>query len=105
MDNTTELKDFNSELEGLDPKLGGLEPKLDKVTYSLGEIENYSRAITLIVKHHLYYSENQSPYINDIKANACEYKEDNEVLLEFIYNSLQQLTHSISKQYETMLNL
>lgn len=92
-------------IEGLGSKLGGLEPKLDKVTYALGEIENNSRAITLIVKNHLYYSQEQSPYIEDIKANACKYKENNELLLEFLLNSLQQLNDSISKQYEIMLNL
>lgn len=92
-------------IEGITPQVEVIGSKLDSVAYEMGNIENHSKALILTLKNHLFQSEEQSPYIKDIEKNACNYKDDNEILLQFVLSSLQQLTDNISKQYETILNL
>lgn len=95
----------NQDVESITPQVEVLGSKLDSVAYEMGNIENHSKALMITIKNHLFHSEEQSPYIKDIEKNACNYKEENEILLQFILNSLEQLTDNISQQYDTLLNL
>jgi len=72
---------------------------------NLLHIETHSKALALAIKHQLYYSENQSSLIVDMKKTGVEYRENSEILLEFLLNSFTLLNDNLSTQIATISEL
>jgi len=72
---------------------------------SLLHIETQSKALALTVKHQLHHSESQSNFITDMKNAGAEYREDTEIMLEFLLNSLTLLNDNLSTQINIISDL
>jgi ribosome maturation protein Sdo1 len=72
---------------------------IDKIQRKVYEAERHSMALSLIAKHALRYSEDTSN-LEDIKKGSIQENQDHETLLDFMSNSLLDLSKMMSKNYE-----
>jgi hypothetical protein len=75
------------------------------VISNLMDTQDHLKALSLITKYQLKYLDEESVYLTDIEKNAVKYKENNEIMIRFLSNSLDNLHIDLSAQNQTLLDL
>ncbi len=75
------------------------------VSIKLMDIQDHIKALSLISKYQVYYSQNEDNLIDDIKENAVKAKEESEVKSIFLEKSLNTILDNFNIQTQILQDL